>query len=157
MPDADDLQNVGDQPRHDRLPPPAVLIRSAVAEVRYNRGDTPSPGATAGVRESQKLDQMIACRWRGRLHEKDLFPAHAFEQLYRDVAVRIPIDHAAAEPSTKLAGDGFRQRWIGGAREDLELTNHGCSHLSPRLGGRIVVLAIKRIEGALRDLKQCAS
>jgi hypothetical protein len=77
--DPDGLQNIGDQPRHDRLPSTVPLVRSPVAEEWYDRRNARGSGAAASIGQSKKLDQVIACRRRGRLHQKDLSAAHAFK------------------------------------------------------------------------------
>jgi hypothetical protein len=124
MVDTDNLQNISDQPRHDRLAPAVAFVGSPMAEVRYDRRNARSSGTTASVRESEKLEQVVAYGRRGRLHEKDLFAAYAVEKLNRYIAVWILVHHAATELNTKLAGDRSRQRRIGRAGEDRELIDH---------------------------------
>jgi hypothetical protein len=124
MVDTDNLQNISDQPRHDRLAPAVAFVGSPMAEVRYDRRNARSSGTTASVRESEKLEQVVAYGRRGRLHEKELFAAYAVEDLHRYIAVRITIHHTAPELSIKLASNPPGQRWVGRAGEDREIINH---------------------------------
>ena len=62
MVDSNGLQNIGDQPRHDRFPSTVPLVRSPVAEEWYDGRNTRGSGAAASIGQSKKLDQVIACR-----------------------------------------------------------------------------------------------
>jgi hypothetical protein len=53
----------------------------------YRAGD--GAGAAAGTSESDRLDQVIVDRRRGRLREEDLLAAYAIEKLHGNVPVGI--------------------------------------------------------------------
>jgi hypothetical protein len=57
------------------------------------------PGAAAGIRKSEQFDQVIAGRWRGRLHQEDLFTTHTLQYLHGDFSIRKPFQNAVADPS----------------------------------------------------------
>ena len=79
-----DFQKIGDHPRHDRFPPAMPPVGPPVTEKWHYRHDACGPGATAGIRESQKFDQVIVGRWRGRLYLEDLFAPRRFQNLHAD-------------------------------------------------------------------------
>jgi hypothetical protein len=103
MADADGFQRIGDNPRHDRLPPAVTLVSPAVAEEGHDRRDTGGAAAPAGIRQSHQLDQVIVDWRRGRLHEKDLLALHGFQMLHGNFAIGIPIHDTGAEPGAELA------------------------------------------------------
>jgi hypothetical protein len=66
----------------------------------------------------------IVCRWRGRLHEKDVFAAHGFEKLHCNVPVRILVHSAGAYLYAQLARNAVGQGRVCRASQDQELVVH---------------------------------
>jgi hypothetical protein len=90
-----------------------------------NRCSAPAiNGATAGIGESEKPDQVIVDRRRGRLHDKDLLAAYGVEKLHGNLAVGISIHDTAADLSAQLARDRSAQRWVGRTGENREVIVH---------------------------------
>lgn len=97
--DTNHFQKIGDHPRHDRFPPTMPPVRAPVAETWHNRNAACRTGAAAGISQSEQFDQVIVGRWRGRLHQEDLFTTHTLQYLHGDFSIRKPFDDAVTDRS----------------------------------------------------------
>src|SRR3979409_836481 len=106
-------------------PPCGGRLRSLFNTVfRANCWPETVNGATAGIGESEKPDQVIVDRRQGRLHEKDLLAAYGVEKLHGTLAGGISIPVPTADLSAQLARDRSAQRWVGRTGENRELIVH---------------------------------
>ena len=115
------LEQVGDQPRRDRLAAAVLLVLTGVGIERQDRGDPLGAAALERVDHDQLFHQPVVQRRRVALQDEGVAAAHRFVEADEDLAVGEVARGLRGDVDVELLGDLLGQFGVRAAGEEHQI------------------------------------
>ncbi len=110
-----------------------LAVLPGVTEIGDDGGDALGRGAAQGVAHDEQLHHVVVGGKGCGLDDESVRPAHVFLNLDEDFHIGEAAHLAARERLAQIGCDGFGERAVRIARQNLE-TSHACPRIAKHFG-----------------------